>query len=163
MAHSGGFLAIQGSHAQFGHPWLILEYSWPFWAIQYSPCSFRAPHDHSGLPMLIQGSPCSFWLSLAHSGGFLDILGNSGLPMLILGLLGIFFAIKCSPCSFWSILGHYSCSFLASLAIQGSPCLILEYSWSVLLMFIQCTSCSFSAPHAHYGHPWLILGYSWIF
>ena len=58
-----------------------------------------APHAHSGLPMAhlhIQCSPCSFWGSLAHSGVFLDILGNSGLPMLILGLLG----------SFWNIHGH---------------------------------------------------------
>ena len=68
------------------------------------------------------------------------ILSHLVLPMLILGPLA------------------QSGVFLASLAIQGSPWLILEYSWPVLLMLIQCSSCSFSAPHAHSGHPWLILG-----
>ena len=131
---------------------LILEYSWPLFMLILGlpgnsglPMSnsriflASAPHVHSVHLMLIQCSPCSFWASLAHSGGFLDILGNSGLLMLILGLLGsfwIFLAIQCSPCSFWTSIAH-SWVFLA---IQGSPC-------------------SLSASLAHSGPSWLILAH----
>ena len=101
--------------------------------------------------------------SLAHSGGFLAILGHSGLlhahsePLwLILGILGhseafstphansvLPMLILAIPGSFWEILGH-SRQFRASHAYSGPPWLILDIlGYSVLPMLILDIPSSF--------------------